>query len=103
MQSFQTTWKCSFLYQTHHVAFNKWTKSVHKSPERAIHVLSFTLQIIRAEELAAKDYSGTSDPYVKILLLPDKKSKVQTSVKRKNLNPKWNETFTFEGIGEINI
>ena len=57
-----------------------------------------TLKIIQANQLAAKDFNGTSDPYVKILLLPDKRNKLTTKVKRKNLNPRWNETFLFEGI-----
>lgn len=52
---------------------------------------------MKAQELPAKDFSGTSDPFVKIYLLPDKKHKLETKVKRKNLNPHWNETFLFEG------
>ena len=59
--------------------------------------MTLTLRIIRAVGLPAKDFSGTSDPYVKILLLPDKKHKLQTNIKRKNLNPRWNEMFAFEG------
>ena len=59
--------------------------------------MTLTLRIIRAVDLAAKDFSGTSDPYVKIMLLPDKKRKLTTNVKRKNLNPRWNEVFSFEG------
>jgi len=56
------------------------------------------LKVIRAVDLPATDYiSGTSDPYVKILLLPDKHSKMSTSIKRRNLNPRWNEIFEFEG------
>lgn len=56
------------------------------------------LKIIRAVDLPAKDFlSGTSDPYVKIMLLPDKQSKLSTSIKRRNLNPRWNEIFDFEG------
>jgi len=31
------------------------------------------------------------------MLLPDKKRKLTTNIKRKNLNPRWNETFAFEG------
>jgi len=58
---------------------------------------TLTVKIIRAEKLAAKDLGGTSDPYVKISLLPDKKHTLTTNVKRKNLNPRWNEIFAFEG------
>ena len=61
------------------------------------HEMTLTLRIIRAVELPAKDFSGTSDPYVKILLLPDKKHKLTTNIKRRNLNPRWNEVFAFEG------
>lgn len=57
-----------------------------------------SLKIIKASGLPAKDFSGTSDPFVKILLLPDKKHKMETRIKRKNLNPTWNEVFRFEGF-----
>ncbi|NXX08682.1 SYT7 protein, partial [Larus smithsonianus] len=60
---------------------------------------TLTVKIMKAQELPAKDFSGTSDPFVKIYLLPDKKHKLETKVKRKNLNPHWNETFLFEGRG----
>lgn len=57
-----------------------------------------SLKILKATGLPAKDFSGTSDPFVKILLLPDKKHKMETRIKRKNLNPTWNEVFRFEGF-----
>ena len=57
-----------------------------------------TVKILKATGLPAKDFSGTSDPFVKIFLLPDKKHKLETRVKRKNLNPIWSEVFTFEGF-----
>lgn len=60
---------------------------------------TLTVKILRGQELPAKDFSGTSDPFVKLYLLPDKKHKLETKVKRKNLNPHWNETFLFEGKG----
>lgn len=39
---------------------------------------------------------GTSDPYVKVYLLPDKKKKFETKVHRKTLNPVFNESFVFK-------
>uniref|UniRef100_A0A5S6R0S4 C2 domain-containing protein n=1 Tax=Trichuris muris TaxID=70415 RepID=A0A5S6R0S4_TRIMR len=42
------------------------------------------------------DFSGTSDPYVKVYLMPDKKKRFQTQVHRKTLNPVFNETFIFK-------
>ena len=53
--------------------------------------------IMEGKNLAARDKNGLSDPYVRIALLPDKKHRLDTKVKRRTLNPKWNETFYFEG------
>ncbi|CAJ0581499.1 unnamed protein product, partial [Mesorhabditis spiculigera] len=55
-----------------------------------------TVTVIQAEDLPGMDMSGTSDPYVKLYLLPDKKKKVETKVHRKTLNPVFNETFIFK-------
>ncbi|XP_027013351.2 synaptotagmin-1b [Tachysurus fulvidraco] len=52
--------------------------------------------LIQAEGLAAMDMSGTSDPYVKLCLLPDKKKKFETKIHRKTLNPTFNESFSFK-------
>ncbi|XP_078511152.1 synaptotagmin-5 [Lissotriton helveticus] len=52
--------------------------------------------IIQAADLPALDIGGTSDPYVKVYLLPDKKKKYETKVHRKTLNPTFNESFTFK-------
>uniref|UniRef100_A0A182W9P2 C2 domain-containing protein n=1 Tax=Anopheles minimus TaxID=112268 RepID=A0A182W9P2_9DIPT len=52
----------------------------------------------KAEELPALDMGGTSDPYVKVYLLPDKKKKFETKVHRKTLNPVFNESFTFKSL-----
>ncbi|CAB0036748.1 unnamed protein product [Trichogramma brassicae] len=59
---------------------------------------SLQVTVIKAEELPALDMGGTSDPYVKVYLLPDKKKKFETKVHRKTLNPEFNETFTFKGV-----
>lgn len=52
--------------------------------------------VLQAEELPALDMGGTSDPYVKVYLLPDKKKKFETKVHRKTLNPVFNEQFNFK-------
>lgn len=52
--------------------------------------------ILEAEEIPAMDMSGTSDPYVKVFLLPDKKKKFETKVHRKTLSPVFNENFVFK-------
>ena len=52
----------------------------------------------QGKDLPAKDLSGTSDPYVRVTLLPDKKHRLETKIKRRTLNPRWNETFYFEGF-----
>lgn len=69
-------------------------------PVFAVSCLSFQLLvgIIQAAELPALDMGGTSDPYVKVFLLPDKKKKFETKVHRKTLNPVFNEQFTFKVI-----
>ncbi|XP_069766288.1 double C2-like domain-containing protein beta [Narcine bancroftii] len=54
--------------------------------------------IARCAHLAAMDANGYSDPYVKTYLKPDadKKSKHKTAVKKKTLNPEFNEEFFYE-------
>ncbi|KAM7396658.1 hypothetical protein PAMP_019684 [Pampus punctatissimus] len=52
--------------------------------------------ILQAAELPAMDVGGSSDPYVKLYLLPDKKKKFETKVHRKTLEPNFSETFTFK-------
>ncbi|KAM6972298.1 double C2-like domains, gamma [Aplochiton taeniatus] len=54
--------------------------------------------IVRCAHLAAMDSNGYSDPFVKIVLQPDmgKKSKYKTTVKKKTLNPEFNEEFAYE-------
>jgi len=54
-----------------------------------------TVGVIQATDLPGMDMSGTSDPYVKVYLMPEKK-KYETKVHRKTLNPVFNENFLFK-------
>ncbi|KAK9753451.1 C2 domain [Popillia japonica] len=58
-------------------------------------VEGLVVKVLESRDLPIKDVSGSSDPYVKVYLLPDRKKKFQTKVHRKNLNPVFNETFIF--------
>ena len=53
------------------------------------------IHVERARGLAAADSNGYSDPYIKTYLLPDKAkhTKQKTSVKKKTLDPVYNETL----------
>lgn len=58
--------------------------------------LQLTVGILQCADLISMDTGGTSDPYVKVFLLPDKKKKFDTKVHKKTLNPVFNETFVFK-------
>lgn len=69
--------------------------ALEKSPSSGDHKgmgLVLRVQVLRGRNLAPKDKSGTSDPYL-VLTLGD--SKEATSVASKTLNPEWNQTFEF--------
>ncbi|KAK7145302.1 hypothetical protein R3I94_011413 [Phoxinus phoxinus] len=55
-----------------------------------------TVGILQCADLISMDSGGTSDPYVKVFILPDKKKKFDTKVHKKTLNPVFNETFVFK-------
>jgi len=60
---------------------------------------ALVVTVNRCENLPAKDSAAkSSDPYVKLQLLPEKQHKVKTRVMRRTLNPIYDEDFTFYGI-----
>ncbi len=77
----------------------------YSNPELPVSYFQLSVGVIQASDLPGMDMSGTSDPYVKVYLLPDKKKKFETKVHRKTLNPVFNETFTFKvrrlGLGDM--
>lgn len=84
----------------HIVDSNRGTRKSERNgvnpPNACFFPLKLIVGILQAQDLAAMDMGGTSDPYVKVFLLPDKKKKYETKVQRKNLCPVFNETFIFK-------
>ena len=58
--------------------------------------MQLNVGILQCADLISMDSGGTSDPYVKVYILPDKKKKFDTKVQKKCLNPVFNETFSFK-------
>lgn len=58
-------------------------------------VSKLTVGIKKADSLKAMDLGGSSDPYVKVYILPDKSRTCETKVFRNTLNPIFNEQFKF--------
>ncbi|XP_045803622.1 synaptotagmin-2-like [Trifolium pratense] len=64
-----------------------------KAFKRPIGILN--VKVVKAMKLKKKDLLGASDPYVKLKLTGDTLPSKKTTVKHKNLNPEWNEEFSF--------
>lgn len=73
--------------------------TLHFSLEYQPEKKAFIVHIKEAHGLTPTDeQSLTSDPYIKLTLLPEKKHRVKTRVLRKTLDPAFDETFSFYGI-----
>jgi len=60
---------------------------------------ALVVTVNKCTNLPAKDTANnTSDPYVKLQLLPEKQHKVKTRVLRRTQNPVYDEDFTFYGV-----
>ncbi|KAL6522070.1 Synaptotagmin-2 [Orobanche minor] len=64
-----------------------------KEMQKPVGILDVT--VVRGMKLKKKDLLGSSDPYVKLKLTDDKLPAKKTNVKHNNLNPEWNEEFSF--------
>lgn len=103
----------SFIPDSFRFPFEPWLLTEESSPSPQVvkdigrlefsvsysfDTMTLILKIIRAADLPAMDLSGFSDPFVKCCLLPDRKLKLETKIRRKTLNPTWSETLFFEGF-----
>ncbi|XP_076749278.1 synaptotagmin 4 isoform X1 [Xylocopa sonorina] len=56
--------------------------------------------VVNCKGLPAREQNATSDPYVKLKLLPDKQHQAKTRVLRNTRDPVYDEDFTFFGISK---
>lgn len=70
------------------------------SKKRGANKGSLHVLVKEAKNLAAVKSNGTSDPFCKSYLLPDKgrSSKQKTPVSRRSCSPAWNHTFVYHGV-----
>jgi len=72
---------------------------IHYKLEYDFTTQELKVTVIECSDLPPTDWStGLTDPFVKVYLLPDKKPKYETKVHRKNLNPKFDQTFIFKNL-----
>lgn len=57
---------------------------------------------LQAQDLQARDFSGTADPYAKVRLLPDKTNVWQTRIHKRTLNPGKHSLFYSIILDNIN-
>ncbi|XP_065051858.1 synaptotagmin-2-like isoform X2 [Rhopilema esculentum] len=59
---------------------------------------NLSITIFEATDLPAADEGGESDPYIRVMLLPDTKRRFETSVLDNTLDPVYNQTFVFNNV-----
>ncbi|CAJ0581644.1 unnamed protein product, partial [Mesorhabditis spiculigera] len=55
------------------------------------------VHVLEALQLPIRDFTGSSDPYVRVFLMQYPRQWERTKVHRRNLSPKFNETLSFPG------
>lgn len=61
---------------------------------------ALVVTVVNCKGLPAREQNATSDPYVKLNLLPDKQHQAKTRVLRNTRDPVYDEDFTFFGISK---
>ena len=65
---------------------------------------ALAVTVVKCKGLPARgQQNGTSDPYVKLQLFPDKQHRVKTRVLRNTRDPVYDEDFTFFGISQSQL
>ena len=71
---------------------------VHYKVKYNIDLKVLSVTVIECKDLPPADVNGASDPYVRIMVLPDTKKHFETLVIDDTLNPCYDQTFTFNNL-----
>ncbi|GBB94769.1 hypothetical protein RclHR1_02410015 [Rhizophagus clarus] len=64
---------------------------------------TLTVTVVEAKNLKDEDLIGKSDPYINLILDKTNKQIQHTTTKSGDLNPTYNETFTFRTDGDSHL
>ena len=65
--------------------------ALHYDPDQAL----LRVHLIQARDLVPRDFSGTSDPYCKLCLLPLRRTQMKSKIVRRTVSPEFDEEFVF--------
>ncbi|PIC49324.1 hypothetical protein B9Z55_007970 [Caenorhabditis nigoni] len=90
-------WKTSIIDQLRPEVVSEYRGRINFSIAFEKECSTLHVHLMEAVDLPVKDFTGSSDPYVRAFLLQDPGQSERSKVHRRNLNPTFNETLSFRG------
>uniref|UniRef100_A0A1I7UGQ1 C2 domain-containing protein n=1 Tax=Caenorhabditis tropicalis TaxID=1561998 RepID=A0A1I7UGQ1_9PELO len=90
-------WKTSIIDQLRPEVVSEYRGRINFSVAFEKECSTLHVHLMEAVDLPVKDFTGSSDPYVRAFLLQDPGQSERSKVHRRNLNPTFNETLSFRG------
>ncbi|UMM20539.1 hypothetical protein L5515_015776 [Caenorhabditis briggsae] len=90
-------WKTSIIDQLRPEVVSEYRGRINFSIAFERECSTLHVHLMEAVDLPVKDFTGSSDPYVRAFLLQDPGQSERSKVHRRNLNPTFNETLSFRG------
>lgn len=84
-----------YLLQEHGIRNSEFGINQKYNEVKTTFLFQLCVTVVECKSLPAMDRNGSSDPYCRLTLLPEKKLKFSTKTRRNDLNPVFDETFIF--------
>ncbi|UMM20541.1 hypothetical protein L5515_015776 [Caenorhabditis briggsae] len=94
-------WKTSIIDQLRPEVVSEYRGRINFSIAFERECSTLHVHLMEAVDLPVKDFTGSSDPYVRAFLLQDPGQSERSKVHRRNLNPTFNETLSFREFMDI--